>query len=165
MLKPSTLFSSISESPLIKGGRCLSCQFRFRNATSSPSLRYYASKSNGINDDAKKNTVKQSPSSTPPETPTKPTSGIQFKQNPSISPKQPGDEGFIPPSLDRPIGLVMPPQEGQNTGIDSRTIRQRRDDFVNYDRHLKRRKELYGVLYPALLYFNYTLFMLINCCI
>ncbi|KAG9249847.1 ATP10 protein-domain-containing protein [Emericellopsis atlantica] len=69
----------------------------------------------------------------------------QIKGPEIVAPRSYGkriDEGFTPKPLPRPIGLPNPPQAGENTGVDSRSIRQRRDDFVDYDKHLARRKEL-----------------------
>ncbi|POS88178.1 hypothetical protein EPUL_000185 [Erysiphe pulchra] len=49
---------------------------------------------------------------------------------------------YIPKPLDRPIGLPKPPNPGENTGIDARTWREWRDDLVDYDKHLVRRRQL-----------------------
>ena len=53
------------------------------------------------------------------------------------------NDKYLPKPLDRLLGFRTPPEAGQNTGIDSRPWRERRDDLFNYDKHLVRRKELY----------------------
>ena len=141
---------SLPQSSLIQCGHFLS--YQFCNATAAPVLyhrspfrRHYASKT-GADDNGKKSSVKTSPSSA---TAPRKTSKVEFQQNIKPTPKpasQPGDKDYVLPSLSRPIGLIIPPEEGQNTGIDPRSLRQRRDDFVDYGRHLERRKELYATL-------------------
>ncbi|KAK4227225.1 mitochondrial ATPase [Podospora fimiseda] len=49
---------------------------------------------------------------------------------------------FTPTPLSRPIGMNYPPEAGQNTGVDNRSIRERRDDFANYDKQLAKRQNL-----------------------
>lgn len=142
-----------SETPLLQTTRCLSCQFRGTAALShlhaNASLRNYATKNNASN--AKEAETSQAPTFTsrPPKESTTAAPArrpVQFEQNqPVRQVPQPGDEGFTPPTLDRPIGTAAPPEAGENTGVDKRSYRQRRDEFVDYDRHIKRRKELYAI--------------------
>ncbi|KAH0614484.1 uncharacterized protein H6S33_000120 [Morchella sextelata] len=47
-----------------------------------------------------------------------------------------------PPRLARPIGLDHPPRPDENTGIDTRTWAERRDDFRNWDKHLEKRAKM-----------------------
>ena len=53
------------------------------------------------------------------------------------------EQDFTPKPLARPLGLPDPPKAGENTGIDTRTWRERREDFFNYHKHLEKRKLLY----------------------
>jgi ATPase complex subunit ATP10 len=140
----SSLPNLVADLPLLQTGRCLSCQFRnpatLSQLRSKPfALRQYSNKAEKPigNKDAVPAPVKRNIKNEVHRLPT----AIEFRQNQDGP--QPGDADFVPPTLDRPIGSPQAPLEGQNTGIDTRSMRQRRDDFTNYDRHIKRRAELY----------------------
>lgn len=104
----------------IDGAACILCQWR----SFSNSYRSLAEK----------------PSSTPAPVSTTPTTPTALDDAPRAYGK-PVTE-FTPKPLNRPIGLPNPPRAGENIGIDTRTLKQRRDDFVDYDKHIVRRKEL-----------------------
>ncbi|KAH9437791.1 hypothetical protein MCOR02_001439 [Pyricularia oryzae] len=71
----------------------------------------------------------------------KPPEASPFGDAPRSYGKQ-SDETFKPRPLARPIGMKDPPRPGDNSGLDFRTIQQRRDDFVNYEKHLIKRKQM-----------------------
>lgn len=80
-----------------------------------------------------------------------PLSKTPFKKQPSsVSDSKPTnsiyetfEDEHTPRPLSRPLGQLQPPQPGENTGVDPRSWRERRDDFFNYEKHLVRRKQLY----------------------
>lgn len=85
-------------------------------------------------------------SSSPPPPPPKPREPAV--QRPSAEPgfrtrqRSDDDEDHIPRPLIRPIGMPNPPQPGENRGMDHRSVKQRRDDFVDYDKHLEKRARM-----------------------
>lgn len=56
--------------------------------------------------------------------------------------KSDDSEEFHPIPLSRPIGMPNPPQPDENMGVDARSLRQRRDDFVDYNKHLEKRSRM-----------------------
>ncbi|KAK0628438.1 ATP10 protein-domain-containing protein [Bombardia bombarda] len=79
------------------------------------------------------------------KTPTPPPSSsspLKSSTTPAAKSAAKNDGRLHPDPLGRPIGMNHPPLAGENTGVDTRTIKQRRDDFVDYDKHLARREEL-----------------------
>nr|POE47592.1 mitochondrial atpase complex subunit atp10 [Quercus suber] len=82
----------------------------------------------------------------PPPRTTKPIPNSEvFRPSPSgsdLRKKRDDDEDFTPYPITRPIGMPNPPQPGENWGIDTRSLRQRRDDFHNYEKHLEKRARM-----------------------
>ena len=115
----------------------------FRKASTSPPVafstaqgRSQAVKGSSRNPTGPPPTIKQV-ILPPPEssaTPSKPSSKAK-------------DKDHTPKPLLRPLGQSNPPRPGENSGIDPRTWRERRDDFLNYDKHLERRKQLFVSLF------------------
>ena len=149
MLKPSIHTRLVVGAPLLRTGRCLGCQshnapIRSNFRSTTPSIRSYATQDTSkvpSPNEARKVTPRAFTDSKTQQN-TNP-----FRQNRTPNPKpssKPGDPDFVPPILSRPIGVNSPPIEGENTGVDSRTLKERRDDFVDYDKHIARRKELYA---------------------
>ncbi|KAI9775979.1 MAG: Mitochondrial ATPase complex subunit atp10 [Geoglossum umbratile] len=63
-------------------------------------------------------------------------------EGPALALGEKTEEKFTPKPLARPLGFPNPPKAGQNVGVDTRTWRQRREDFFDYHKHLERRKLL-----------------------
>lgn len=131
MLKPSSLNPLLAFEPsmLFRPNLCLSC--RLRGAAD-----LWSRQSTPIRRLASSNAKQQSP-----EVKKKKIAQLEEFQTPERQGKSETEE-FIPLQLDRPLGLTYPPRPGQNTGIDSRSLGERRDDFVNYEKHITRRREL-----------------------
>jgi mitochondrial ATPase complex subunit ATP10 len=49
-------------------------------------------------------------------------------------------ENFTPSVLARPLGLEHPPRPGENSPIDSRSLRERHQEFTSYEKALERRR-------------------------
>ncbi|KAK2806834.1 Mitochondrial ATPase complex subunit atp10 [Onygenales sp. PD_10] len=127
MSKPQSSLFSLS-SFLSPRARCLSCQFR------GLQLQLYSRNASSNSSNSAKSKGSRQPSDAP-------SNNSNREKKHEVIEVEKKDE-FVPKPLNRPLGLPYLPREGQNTGIDTRTLRQRRDDFVDHEKHLERRKYL-----------------------
>ena len=58
-------------------------------------------------------------------------------------PKGERGEKFTPQPLARPLGLPHPPQPGQNSPVDNRTLAEKKADFGSYEKAMERRRLLF----------------------
>lgn len=65
-----------------------------------------------------------------------------LQPTPAVSEPPQNEKDFTPKPLGRPIGFSNPPVPGENSGSDPRSWGQRKADFVDWEKHLKRRQEL-----------------------
>lgn len=79
---------------------------------------------------------------TPPSLPPQPPVRENQKSPGTLDDVDPKEKDFTPRPLLRPLGMDFPPMKGENSGVDLRTLQQKRDDFVNWDKHLEKRKRL-----------------------
>ena len=63
-------------------------------------------------------------------------------QHDNASDDEEKEDDHTPRPLMRPLGMPEPPQPGSNSGRDQRSLRTRRDDFVDYNKHLARRAQM-----------------------
>lgn len=132
----------------IKAAACLFCQWR----TFSVSARQFATPGKQLPPSKPNTTTKAPPASDAQSAPAAGDAAAKDKKK-----EDPAESGplaqaprgygkkvkeFTPTALGRPIGMRTPPKAGENTGIDTRSLQQRRDDFVNYEKHLQRREYL-----------------------
>ncbi|KEF56188.1 uncharacterized protein A1O9_07769 [Exophiala aquamarina CBS 119918] len=55
-------------------------------------------------------------------------------------PKGERGEQFTPSVLALPLGLLYPPQPGQNSPLDRRSLKEKKDEFASYEKAMERRR-------------------------
>lgn len=153
---PRTITRSLSRPSRRRLAICLACQFR-SFSTTYQRLAEPGPKTNRDRSAARTRTTSQDnvtggeEAGAPPANPSGTSSPGPIEERPALGPDPLANaprsygkrvEKFMPTVLSRPIGMLYRPESGQNTGADLRSVKQRRDDFVNWDKHLRRREEL-----------------------